>query len=74
MAAEPRADVEHPDLDGIPFIVAGDVEVNTQRPLCAQRNPSGIFPHALHVSVGGSTISGRVLDDSNQEGDAFVSP
>jgi hypothetical protein len=74
MAAEPRADVGHPDLDGIPFLVAGDVEVNTRRPLCAQRNSSGIFPHVLHVSVDGSTISGSVLDDSNQERDAFVSP
>jgi hypothetical protein len=66
------------DLDGIPFVVAGgggsrpgDVEVNLQRPLCAQRKASGVFPHVLYVTVDGDKLSGSVIDDQQQERDAF---
>lgn len=69
------------ELDGITYVTTGggggrlgDVEENLSRAECASRKSAGAFFHGVLVTVEGSEIRGRTIDDQGAERDRFTIP
>lgn len=67
------------DLDGITYVTTGGgggalgkVDQNVSRAECASRKASGAFFHAMDVTVEGSEIRARAVDDLGAIRDSFT--
>jgi predicted phosphodiesterase len=67
------------ELDGVTYVTTGggggrlgDVEENLSRAECASRKAAGAFFHGVLVTVEGSEIRGRTVDDRGAERDSFT--
>lgn len=67
------------DLEGIPFVVAGggaslpgDVDENSKLDICKLRKKSGVFYHAVYVTVENNKLTYSVVDSKEQEQDKLV--
>jgi acid phosphatase type 7 len=67
------------DLDGITYATTGggggrlgNVDENLSRAECASRKAAGAFFHGVLVTIEGSEIRGRTIDDLGAERDSFT--
>jgi acid phosphatase type 7 len=67
------------DLDGITYVTTGggggrlgNVDENVSRAECASRKAAGAFFHGVLITVEGSEIRGRTIDDQGAERDRFT--